>query len=129
MTTETSTQDAIHGFEIFRHETRIQIIEQLSPGDVPVDCATLADELPDEPSVSTQSASSQEQALHHLHLPVLEKTGVITYDAETERITSFNPERLTTLVEAIQDLLQSIERDEGNDRMPIESLGDQQNEN
>ena len=116
MTAETSTQDAIHGFEIFRYETRIQIIEELSPGDVPVDCATLAVVLPDEPSVSTQSASSQEQSLHHLHLPVLEKTGVISYDAETEQITSFDQDRLSTLIETTQDLLQSLETDEVNGR-------------
>jgi len=112
MTADTSTQDAIHGFEIFRHETRIQIIEELSPDDVPVDCTTLADELPEEPSISTQSASSQEQALHHLHLPVLEKTGVITYDAETEQITSFDQDRLSTLIDTTQDLLQSLETKE-----------------
>jgi|GEM_PF-5208432 len=116
MTSETSTQDAIHGFEIFRHETRIQIIEELSPGDVPVDCATLVEELPDEPAVSRQSASSQEQSLHHLHLPILEKTGVITYDVETEQVTRFDPERLETLIDAIQDLLQSLDAGEGYGR-------------
>ena len=116
MTTETATQDAIHGFEIFRHETRIRILEELSPDAVPVDCTTLADELPAEPNVSTRSASSQEQALHHLHLPVLEKTGVITYDAETEQITSFDQDRLSTLIDTTQDLLQSLETDGLNDR-------------
>lgn len=115
MTANTSTQDAIHGFEIFRHETRIQIIEELSPSDIPVDRAALADDLPEEPSISTQSASSPEQALHHLHLPVLEKTGVITYDTETEQITSFDQDRLSTLIDTTQDLLQSLETGEPED--------------
>ncbi|MDS0223479.1 hypothetical protein NDI54_19245 [Haloarcula sp. S1AR25-5A] len=116
MTGDTPTQEAIHGFEIFRHETRIQIVETLSSAEVPLDCATLAGELPDEPTVSTQSASSQEQALHHLHLPVLEKTGVITYDAEAEQITTFDQDRLATLIDATQDLLRSLEAGEGYER-------------
>ncbi|EMA09990.1 DUF7344 domain-containing protein [Haloarcula marismortui] len=109
MTDTTPTQEAIYGFEIFRHETRIRIVEELSSDDVPVDCATLADELPEEPSISTQSASSQEQALHHLHLPVLDKTDVITYDADALQITMFDPDRLATLIEVTQNLLQSLE--------------------
>ncbi|MDT3433267.1 hypothetical protein [Haloarcula sp. 1CSR25-25] len=116
MTVDTPTQEAIHGFEIFRHETRIQIVEALSSADVPLACTALASELPDEPSASTQSASSQEQALHHLHLPILEKTGVITYDAETLQITAFNQDRLATLIDATQGLLQSLEAREGYDR-------------
>jgi len=114
MTTDSPTQDALHGFEIFRHETRIQIVEVLVSEDVPVNCTTLAAALPDEPSISTQSASSAEQSLHHLHLPVLEDTGIITYDAETERITSFDQDRLWTLIDSIEELLKSLEAAERN---------------
>ncbi|WP_424005784.1 DUF7344 domain-containing protein (plasmid) [Haloarcula salina] len=109
MTADAPTQDALHGFTIFRHEVRIGAVELLSTEEVPMECATLAAELSAQPSVPPLSPDQLERSLHHRHLPALDETAVIDYDQSEQRITAFDPARLDTLINAVQDLTESLE--------------------
>ncbi|MBV0903498.1 DUF7344 domain-containing protein [Haloarcula salina] len=111
MTADGPTQAALHGFEIFRHEVRIGTVEVLSPEQVPMECATLVAKLSEQPTVPTDSPDQLADSLHHRHLPALDETDVIDYEPSKQQITAFDPERLETLIDAVQDLTESLEPD------------------
>lgn len=111
MTPDEPTQAALHGFDIFRDEIRIGAVELLSPERVPMECATLAADLSARPSVPTESPDKLERSLHHRHLPTLDETGVVDYETADRCITAFDPDRLEMLIDAVQDLTESLEGD------------------
>lgn len=104
MTDSEVTQDALDGFDLFRSDTRIAVIECLLEMDGP----TTSTELVARMEGYSEPERSLAVDLHHFHLPALDEVGVITYDRETDRVTKFDADRLQTLVDAIQETIDSI---------------------
>lgn len=86
--TSATTERELHWlFDDPRCQTTLDAIEDLSP---PIDLETLAERVTQvEPELAADDEGAIEDvtlALHHSHLPKMDRLGIVEYDPETNRI-------------------------------------------
>lgn len=101
-------QTALDMFTLARNEQRVHILELLGEVTLPVDCRDLAEQIHSRSGVTADSRMEIEQALHHNHLPALDDGGILSYDRRERRVTEFDAERLSTLVEATAEVVEEL---------------------
>ena len=108
MTEPDRTQTALAAFSLFRDELRLRALDLLADETTPVAVPTLASRLSERLDERSVSAAELERQLHHVHLPVLADSGVIAYEPAAKQIATVDDDRLDTLVETTQHLLESV---------------------
>lgn len=104
MTDPDTKQLALEGFDLFRSDTRIQVIQCLQNTNGLIDCTELTGQI----AGRSPRERSLEINLHHFHLPALDEAGIINYDHQECLVTDFDQQRLQIVVEATQEVLKSI---------------------
>jgi len=84
-----SLNDAYRFLASTRRKLVLQVLERRAP---PVDLDGLADAVAhlerDESSVDADAIHRVTVNLHHVHLPMMDELGILTYDASDNRVTA-----------------------------------------
>ncbi|ODR80377.1 hypothetical protein BG842_02165 [Haladaptatus sp. W1] len=69
--------------------------------------AKLVDHLQSQTTGADQSQRHLRQRLHHVHLPKLQDVGLITYDAETQKMQYIENQQLESLLSHVESLTET----------------------
>ena len=103
-------EDPVGAFEILSYPERVEILCTVRKHGVPMSLQAIRDHVEDDSLGNDviSSAMLREVRLQQVHLPALQKAGILQYDWDEKMITEFDEERLDRLLDAGERILSSL---------------------